>query len=89
TANVSEWVRDDYSVYSSEPAVDPVEKSGVGLNVVRGGSYVGLLNSPTSARSAERFFAPPGLKSENIGFRLALVPDDAASNAEKTPDDVQ
>lgn len=94
-ANVSEWTRDDYHVYSSEPTVDPVEKSGVALNVFRGASYAGLLDaikkgdSTTSARSAERFFAPPGLKSENIGFRLALVPDDAASNVEKTPDDVQ
>jgi formylglycine-generating enzyme required for sulfatase activity len=69
--NVWEWVQDWYAPYPSGPRIDPTgPESGV-LRVLRGcawGSYAG------SCRVAYRLNGAPGLRSADIGFRLALTP---------------
>lgn len=69
--NVFEWCRDWFADYSNLPAEDPVNGSDGASRVYRGGawSYYGK-----QCRSADRDGAPPGHKSPDLGFRVALYP---------------
>jgi len=73
--NVGEWCEDvwDPGFYSrpeaSEP--DPIAGSGSSSRVCRGCSWV---DGMTSCRSAVRWWLPPDVRSDGLGFRPALYP---------------
>ncbi len=68
--NVAEWCNDWYSsgYYDVSPSTDPPGASSGTRRVLRGGSW--LLNL-SLCRSAYRFWHPPGLSNDLIGFRCA------------------
>jgi formylglycine-generating enzyme required for sulfatase activity len=69
--NVWEWCADDRRRYRRSSVVDPVGREGPGEGqVIRGGSWH---NDARYCRSACRLVAHPGMRSEDIGFRLAIV----------------
>ena len=72
--NVWQWCQDwcDKDYYQSSPKSDPVNEATGKLKsrVLRGGSWH---NSPSEARSAARFLAPPGLRNWNYGFRVVAA----------------
>ncbi len=72
--NVWQWCQDwcDKDYYQNSPKNDPVNEAAGKLKsrVLRGGSWH---NSPSEARSAARFLAPPGLRNWNYGFRVVAA----------------
>lgn len=68
TGNVWEWVWDWYGEYPSGTATDPAGPSKGSSRVLRGGSWVII---PRYARVAVRGRDVPGVRSSNLGFRLA------------------
>jgi len=70
TGNVDEWVSDRYGFlyYANSPLHDPNGPVEGGSRVIRGGSwYIHASN----ARVSIRYGYGPGIRSFNIGFRLA------------------
>jgi formylglycine-generating enzyme required for sulfatase activity len=68
--NVWEWSQDGYKAgyYQESPAADPPGPSGASDRVIRGGSCG---RGPQEARSANRDWFTPGLRSDYLGFRIA------------------
>jgi formylglycine-generating enzyme required for sulfatase activity len=71
SGNVEEWAWDDFSVYPSSAAVDPVSAPGEGA-ITRGGHYV-LLTS--FLRNASRNPLPTGQADGWRGFRVVRTAD--------------
>ena len=69
--NVYELCRDWYGDYSPGAVTDPVGPRTGSDRVYRGGSWG---NNAGCCRSAGRFNWEPGVCSNDLGFRLALVP---------------
>jgi formylglycine-generating enzyme required for sulfatase activity len=70
--NVWEWCRDLYCDYSNGTVTDPAGPLSGSTRVVRGGSWFG---NARFCRSAYRSSYSPGFRSNDLGFRLALVPE--------------
>jgi len=70
--NVGEWCEDYYAAYSPDDQTNPVGPTFGNFNVVRGGSWC---NDPRNLRAAVRGSARPWQRSDNIGFRVVLVPE--------------
>jgi formylglycine-generating enzyme required for sulfatase activity/energy-coupling factor transporter ATP-binding protein EcfA2 len=71
--NVWEWCRDwyDEAYYAKSPAHDPEGPSDGAYRVIRGGSF----HDPAwHCRSAARDGHEPGVRVNNLGFRLVLLP---------------
>jgi formylglycine-generating enzyme required for sulfatase activity/serine/threonine protein kinase len=71
--NAWEWCQDNYdrqsNYYQNSPVKDPL--AGVGdERIIRGGSCYW---SPVFCRSAYRHFVLPGLRFDDLGFRVVLV----------------
>ncbi len=69
--NVWEWCADRYGVYPTTPQRDPPGAASGAARVLRGGSW---LNVGRRVRSARRDHIEPGLRYDDVGFRLALGP---------------
>ncbi len=69
--NVMEWCKDWYGDYPSFSVTDPTGPDRGSFRVRRGG---GWLNRARNSRSAIRSNDFPDNRSDNLGFRLALVP---------------
>jgi formylglycine-generating enzyme required for sulfatase activity len=74
--NVWEWCSDGYAdgyaadYYKQSPGDDPPGVAGASGRVLRGGCWH---REPRLARSAYRGWSEPGIRHDNLGFRLALV----------------
>jgi len=68
TGNVWEWVSDWYGAnyYGQSPSQDPRGPGSGSSRVSRGGSWGSV---PAFLRSARRYGDPPGIRSNNLGFR--------------------
>jgi len=75
--NVWEWCSDWYGAYPSGDATDPKGLPDASFRVRRGG---GWLFTAGSCRSAYRHGHDPSLRSDSLGFRIALSP--SLTNAE-------
>lgn len=71
--NVWEWCQDWYSnnYYANAPLEDSQGPMTGSDRVYRGGSWH---DSPTCIRSAHRYSFDPGIRSDDLGFRLARAP---------------
>ncbi len=69
--NVWEWCSDGYGEYPSGISTDPEGPVNGSDRVSRGGCWPG---NPYGCRSASRYYDTPGIESEILGFRIALVP---------------
>lgn len=69
--NVLEWCQDwyDSSFYDDCPESDPIAQKQGTYRVLRGGCW---FIGPWVCRSANRCWIAPGLRSDDIGFRVAL-----------------
>ncbi|MEO6390494.1 MAG: formylglycine-generating enzyme family protein, partial [Pyrinomonadaceae bacterium] len=76
--NVWEWVQDRYDAYSDEAQTDPKGPSSGSVRVFRGGGFNDIA---TYLRSAYRSYNPPGDRSLNLGFRLAMTAEPGVSNS--------
>ena len=70
--NVCEWCRDGMRTYSDDAVTDPVGPLNGSYRVIRGGSW---RYNARFCRSAYRNASSPGARGYNLGFRLALVPE--------------
>jgi formylglycine-generating enzyme required for sulfatase activity len=70
--NVWEWCADEQRDYQDAPATGPCGAldSKEGSRVIRGGSWS---DGTRNVRAACRFWHEPGLRSDDLGFRCALV----------------
>jgi serine/threonine protein kinase len=68
SGNVWEWCNDFYGKYDGNDVHDPQGPFKGVLKVRRGGCY----SSDAGLRVSYRHYAKPGMKSDKIGFRLAL-----------------
>jgi formylglycine-generating enzyme required for sulfatase activity len=86
--NVWQWCQDwyDKDYYRNSPKTDPVNEAPGKLKsrVLRGGSWH---NSPSEARAAARFLAPPGLRNWNYGFRVVAAFSAAEEKTNSAPVD--
>ncbi|MEM7387832.1 MAG: formylglycine-generating enzyme family protein, partial [Verrucomicrobiota bacterium] len=67
--NVCEWVEDDW--VPDYETIDPngaARQSDSDRKVIRGGAWDSM---PRLARSSYRDFAPPAIRRDNLGFRVA------------------
>ena len=73
--NVWEWCQDWYDdgYYAKSPTDDPTGPATGSDRVVRGGSW---RTRRGDCRSADRFGDRPGLRYDDLGFRVSLVPAD-------------
>ncbi len=71
--NVWELCRDwwDGTDYSPDPVTDPTGDSTGSYRAIRGGSWTGEAANARSANRAKNF---PGVRYDDLGFRLALPP---------------
>ena len=69
--NVWEWCRDWYGKYPKDDVTDPTGAYSGSFRVLRGGSWY---FSARDCRSANRRIDNPDIRSDYLGFRLALVP---------------
>ena len=71
--NVREWCLDPWhGSYEGAPADGSAWMAGGGASrLLRGGSWI---NGPGSCRSAYRYFLPPDLRFNDIGFRVCCLP---------------
>jgi formylglycine-generating enzyme required for sulfatase activity len=69
--NVWQWCQDWYGDYPRADQVDPQGPARGSFRVLRGG---GWNDDPQGCRSAFRSWFGPGLRSRDLGCRLALVP---------------
>ncbi|MBQ6102154.1 MAG: SUMF1/EgtB/PvdO family nonheme iron enzyme [Kiritimatiellae bacterium] len=72
--NVFEWCADacDTRDYRLPGGTDPVRLAPAGIRANRGGSWA--VGPRTFLRSAARSFCPEEIRSNDLGFRLALAP---------------
>jgi uncharacterized protein (TIGR02996 family) len=75
--NVLEWCSDWYDDYSSDAVDDPRGPSLGTLRVKRGG---GWYTFPRFCRSAIRSWGDPTNRSNDLGFRVVLVPESEQEN---------
>lgn len=69
--SVEEWCLDHYSIYSSEPQVDPVvTNSDSSLRIARGGHYLAWAYE---CRSAMRRAHDADTKLDALGFRIVIA----------------
>jgi formylglycine-generating enzyme required for sulfatase activity len=69
--HAAEWCRDFFFArYPAGTIIDPLHEDNTGLKVKRGGSF--FLDG-ASARSAKRGSDSPNRRSDELGFRIALV----------------
>jgi formylglycine-generating enzyme required for sulfatase activity len=66
--NVYEWCADCYAVYPAGPVTDPSRPADGSLRLLRGGSWFHFAGN---CRAANRRGYKPGLRLNNLGFRLA------------------
>ena len=78
--NVWEWCQDWYDDYPSEPVTDPTGPTTGSARVFRGGD---LLFGAAYCRVARRRTLAPTLRSNDLGFRLALSPLGVSPEAAK------
>jgi formylglycine-generating enzyme required for sulfatase activity len=64
--NVWEWVQDWYGKYTADSVTDPSGPDAGAVRVFRGGCWSGAAQC---ARSALRFWLPPGCRGDYLGFR--------------------
>jgi len=71
--NVWEWCEDVYdkNAYSKHGRKNPVVTSGGSFRVFRGGSWY---SGPWDVRCANRFGVDPGVRNDDVGFRLLRTP---------------
>ena len=67
--NLWEWCRDLHGKYGSEAVTDPVETTGDGRLVMRGGGWNDMEGC---CRSADRGVVPRGHRESCVGFRVAM-----------------
>ena len=67
--NVAEWVQDWFGAYPAAGQEDPRGPEAGRERVIRGGSW---FDFPWGARSTLRAHAPPGFRSDGLGFRIAV-----------------
>ena len=70
--NVFEWCHDEFGLYGVDAAIDPMGPlNGGSVRVLRGGCwYFGA----SDCRSAGRYGSAPGIRRNDLGFRVAAVP---------------
>ena len=66
--NVAEWVEDCYGDYSGAPSEGGAAAGDCSIRVIRGGSWY---YAPQILRSADRNRYSPGVRVNNLGFRVA------------------
>ena len=81
--NVWEWCSDWYGPYAPEAVADPTGPVGGSYKVSRGGSWN---NAAELCRSAKRYSYHPSVRSDSLGFRVALnVPGATVPKLVETP----
>ena len=71
SGNVCEWCQDWYGDYSASAQTNPTGPSTGAYRVYRGGSWY---DGPQDCRVTYRFSDDPGLRFNDLGFRLARTP---------------